>query len=205
MAIADNLYKILHAVYGRDVRQAIHDAIHDCYDEGKAGVTDLQAREDIETINNALDLKLDPAIEEIAGIQTRLNMQLNPASAEANEALRKVNTVINTTLPPLKEQVDSNTEVIEEHRVRLSLLNAHQRLDQVDVQFSAGVGTHTVNLASWNTENIQPVIVPVLNQDNIIWWLSDTQPSRFTIKFKNLTNPTFNGTVRFRVMFVGSV
>ena len=36
---------ILSAQYGKDVRQAIHDAIHACFDEGGAGSTDLQARE----------------------------------------------------------------------------------------------------------------------------------------------------------------
>ena len=34
--IADYLKKILSAVYGKDVRQAIHDAIHQCYEDGKA-------------------------------------------------------------------------------------------------------------------------------------------------------------------------
>lgn len=43
--IAQNLSKILKSVYGRDVRQAIHDAIHDCYEDGKSGSTDLIIRE----------------------------------------------------------------------------------------------------------------------------------------------------------------
>lgn len=43
--IETNLQNILDAVYGKDVRQAIHDAIHDCYEDGKAGSTDLIARE----------------------------------------------------------------------------------------------------------------------------------------------------------------
>lgn len=41
------LEKIKTAVYGRDVRQAIHDGIRCCYEDGKAGATDLTAREDI--------------------------------------------------------------------------------------------------------------------------------------------------------------
>lgn len=43
--IERNLETILSATYGRDVRQAIHDSIHDCYEDGKAGSTDLVARE----------------------------------------------------------------------------------------------------------------------------------------------------------------
>ena len=47
MAIQTNLEAILNAKYGADVRQAIHDAIEDCYADGKAGSTDLLAREQL--------------------------------------------------------------------------------------------------------------------------------------------------------------
>jgi hypothetical protein len=46
--IKDYLSQILKARYGKDVRQSIHDAIHQCYEDGKAGATDLEARELIE-------------------------------------------------------------------------------------------------------------------------------------------------------------
>lgn len=39
------LKKILSAVYGKDVRQSIHDSIKQCYYDGKAGGNDLEARE----------------------------------------------------------------------------------------------------------------------------------------------------------------
>lgn len=45
--IEENLAFILSSRYGEDVRQAIHDAIHDCYEDGKAGAVDLVAREQI--------------------------------------------------------------------------------------------------------------------------------------------------------------
>lgn len=45
--IQEYLYKIKNAVYGREVRQAIHDGIHQCYEDGKAGAVDLVAREEI--------------------------------------------------------------------------------------------------------------------------------------------------------------
>lgn len=48
--IQENLKKILSAVWGKDVRQAIHDSIHDCYEDGKAGTTDLIAREKIDNL-----------------------------------------------------------------------------------------------------------------------------------------------------------
>lgn len=39
------LNKILTSIYGKDVRQAIHDAIQQCYYDGKAGGNDLEARD----------------------------------------------------------------------------------------------------------------------------------------------------------------
>ena len=45
--IEEYLDKIKNAVYGREVRQAIHDGIHQCYEDGKAGAVDLEARERI--------------------------------------------------------------------------------------------------------------------------------------------------------------
>lgn len=48
--IEQNLQKILSSRYGKDVRQAIHDGIHDCYEDGKAGAVDLVARERIDNL-----------------------------------------------------------------------------------------------------------------------------------------------------------
>ena len=56
--IEQNLQKILSSRYGTDVRQAIHDGVHDCYEDGKAGAVDLVARERINNLvanNNPTD------------------------------------------------------------------------------------------------------------------------------------------------------
>lgn len=45
--IQDYLSKIKTAVYGKDVRQSIYDAIHQCYEDGRSGSIDLIAREQI--------------------------------------------------------------------------------------------------------------------------------------------------------------
>ena len=39
------LNQIKTAVYGKDVRQSIHDSIEQCYYDGKVGATDLEARD----------------------------------------------------------------------------------------------------------------------------------------------------------------
>lgn len=50
--IEQYLNKILEAVYGKDVRQAIHDGIQQCYYDGKAGSIDLEARQQIKDNDN---------------------------------------------------------------------------------------------------------------------------------------------------------
>ena len=54
MAITDILQQIISARYGKDVRQAIHDGIQQCYNDGKAGVIDLEARQGIQTLENEI-------------------------------------------------------------------------------------------------------------------------------------------------------
>lgn len=52
--ILEYLKQIANSIYGKDVRSSIVNAIRQCYDDGKAGATDLLARERIETINDHL-------------------------------------------------------------------------------------------------------------------------------------------------------
>lgn len=47
MGIQNYLSQIMNAVYGKDVRKAIHDAIYQCYEDGKSGELDLVAREGV--------------------------------------------------------------------------------------------------------------------------------------------------------------
>lgn len=53
--IQEYLHDILMAVYGKDVRQSIHDGIQQCYYDGHAGAIDLKARQDIELANKRID------------------------------------------------------------------------------------------------------------------------------------------------------
>lgn len=77
--IQRNLQKILSAVWGKDVRQAIHDSIHDCYEDGKAGVLDLIARQNIEVLKNtkadktALDQEKTERLAEVAVERARID------------------------------------------------------------------------------------------------------------------------------------
>ena len=48
--IEEFLNKILSSRYGKDVRQAIHDGIYQCYEDGKVGAVDLLARKRIDNL-----------------------------------------------------------------------------------------------------------------------------------------------------------
>ena len=48
--IEELLNQILSAVFGKDVRQAIHDGIEQCYEDGKVGAVDLVARQRIDNL-----------------------------------------------------------------------------------------------------------------------------------------------------------
>ena len=49
------LKAIMSAVYGKDVRQSIHDSIKQCYYDGKAGAIDLEARERAAAAESRMD------------------------------------------------------------------------------------------------------------------------------------------------------
>lgn len=49
------LNQIKNAIYGKDVRQAIHDGIQQCYLDGKAGAVDLEARARIDEFTHLTD------------------------------------------------------------------------------------------------------------------------------------------------------
>lgn len=71
-SILDYLNTISDARYGRDVRQAIVDAISACYQDGRAGVSDLEARRLIESaigVNESQQADIDTLYAQIAEIQ----------------------------------------------------------------------------------------------------------------------------------------
>lgn len=91
--IEQYLADILAARYGEEVRQSIHDAIQQCYEDGRAGAIDLEARTllgdtDIsgisETVTGAvveLNGAVETAQETADGAQTTAEAKLSPADA----------------------------------------------------------------------------------------------------------------------------
>ena len=83
------------AIYGRDVRQAIHDAIRKCYDDGKAGATDLTARELAKL--NAEQLRSELSSFE-SSTETRMDTFEAAAMSQINAAIAGFNTQMNNFL-----------------------------------------------------------------------------------------------------------
>lgn len=96
--ILENLARILNARYGKDVRQSIHDAILNCYEDGKAGAIDLQARADIEEEaqnRQQADESINQSIDDIAGdmadLQPKTDAELTTESKEIVGAVNELN------------------------------------------------------------------------------------------------------------------
>ena len=86
--IQDYLNLIKNAIYGKDVRQAIHDGIQQCYYDGHAGAIDLSARQrlDADEANIAsLDSRMSTAEGDIVDLDARVNQIVTP-SGEAPSA-----------------------------------------------------------------------------------------------------------------------
>lgn len=80
--IEQNLKKIKTARYGEDVRDAIHDSIEDCYNDGKAGAIDLSARASIEALNprvNSLESEESATARRVTALEGALH-DLDPTS-----------------------------------------------------------------------------------------------------------------------------
>ena len=103
--IHENLQKILHAVWGKDVRQAIHDAIHDCYEDGSAGSTDLIAREDIEELEATKATRIELAEEtaerlaEVAVERGRIDNLVSSGTGVTNATKRTETTLFSASVP----------------------------------------------------------------------------------------------------------
>ncbi|HJC90067.1 MAG TPA: hypothetical protein H9695_03735, partial [Candidatus Mediterraneibacter excrementigallinarum] len=95
--IEENLKKILSSRYGKDVRQAIHDGIHDCYEDGKAGATDLVAREQI--ANLVANDESSEGNSELIDIRVGADGKTYASAGEAvREQIKNVTDTVNENL-----------------------------------------------------------------------------------------------------------
>lgn len=132
--IEQYLADILAARYGEEVRQSIHDAIEQCYEDGRAGAIDLEARADIAaetTAREALDTRVE-ALEndtttaaevtyddtstqlgatDVQGAIGALNNNLTNGINEIEQDLNGLFIIISPTYPEVVLAADASSSV----------------------------------------------------------------------------------------------
>ena len=105
-SIQEYLDLIKNAIYGKDVRQAIHDGIQQCYYDGKAGSTDLEARQRLDSAEgsiSSLGSRMSTAEGDIDTLDARVDQIVAPSgkapsAAEVSDARVGADGVIYTSL-----------------------------------------------------------------------------------------------------------
>ena len=127
--IKELLQKILSARYGKDVRQAIYDAIKQCYEDGKAGSVDLTAREEIGVIEELTTGVKDTIVKAINWLNNSLSTLSNSLVALAqrvskNETdISKINSDFNKRIKQGSVFTGIDTPFVNNSKARLYLGN----------------------------------------------------------------------------------
>lgn len=123
MAIETNLEKIMKSAYGKDVRQAIHDAIYECYEDGHAGSTDLVARSTISELASNLNTEYGSVVlyANTTGVKNT-NAEITLAdeytnydyldiytSTTGNDEVHTVSTAVNKTAIRMTNLIDTSS------------------------------------------------------------------------------------------------
>lgn len=115
--IQENLEKILHAVFGRDVRQAIHDGIKNCYDDGIAG------SEELNDVRNGYDGTSYPTAGEAVRSQfNSLNSELSEEKTQRETADSTLQRNIENEKSARETADNAINAYLESHGTRLNNL-----------------------------------------------------------------------------------
>ena len=144
MTIQEALNNIKNAVFGRDVRQSIHDGIDTINKESKADMEAKQAVIDIYTAKqDSLDQKYDRLLDEMsqsnpslaevvdareneAGtVFTNLRERLNDADQRQTNSNAELSTEINNTRSDLGKRIEVNQASISQNQTRISTMDAN--------------------------------------------------------------------------------
>ena len=163
-SITENLKKILAAVYGRDVRQSIHDSIQECYNNAEAcksytnehvkEIQNLEKKEKesstkIQDLENQLTKSIQNLEDKIAIVTAGIFETVEAATINALKDCRwykHPTTSILTSMPasPSRGYYYQNTKISatpgSTYRITVYVMNAEQDTENI-IAVASGSGT----------------------------------------------------------------
>ena len=143
--IEQNLKKILNSVFGKDVRQAIHDAIFDCYEDGKAGSVDLTARTKVDVLSK----RVDNIIAD--GTQTEGNTELIDIRSGVD------GTEYETAGSAVRGQVSQLMKELTDIGSMLDVVHTRNLYDKNSGNFAYGIGSVNLDVQT-NAKNLAIIL-----------------------------------------------
>lgn len=142
--IQDYLNQIKNAIYGKDVRQAIHDGIQQCYYDGKAGSTDLEARHNLDSVK----ARVMSAESNIEVLDARVDQIVAPSgeapsAAEVSDARVGADGVIYSSLG------DANRTQFSNLYKKTNIIDVSKRYTTNSAITYNGDGTYTVGTTDY--------------------------------------------------------
>lgn len=130
--ILDYLKQIKAARYGKDVREAIYNSIHQCYEDGKAGTVDLIARESIEENQTEISkLKNQVQISETGISENKNNIDLLKARMDTFTSLPAGSTSGDAALNDIKIGYDGTEYPTPGNAVRGQVSSLSEKNDNL--------------------------------------------------------------------------
>ena len=161
-SIQEYLDLIKNAIYGKDVRQAIHDGIQQCYYDGKAGSTDLEARQRLDSAEGSitsLGSRMSTAESDIDVLDARVDQIVAPSgeapsAAEVSDARVGVDGTTYTSLGnAVRGQVTDLNNDLSEVKTDISPIVPVKN----KIAFTAGAYIKTGLTDIGDTVNLTPV------------------------------------------------
>lgn len=156
-SIQEYLDLIKSAIYGKDVRQAIHDGIQQCYYDGKAGSTDLEARQRLDTAEgsiSSLGSRMSTAETDIDVLDARVDQIVAP-SGEAPSAAEVSDARVGTngaTYPAVGDAIRNQVKSVKNSMDSVLL-------KEFGVESFASFDAYSANSASVTATGVYPCVM----------------------------------------------
>lgn len=184
--IQDYLNNILKAVYGKDVRQSIHDAIYQCYQDGKAGQLDLTARTKIAEIEKNIQEILESGTT-AETVQEKVQSVIN---SMVSDGMLANMTIADGSITKEKLAPDLEIEVTDESITTQKVADRAITMEKTDFYFIDSVELS----GDWFSKGYNPsnTVVPRITFGTYEE-VMENMPEVFTAVFKNQNDYIFSG------------